>query len=305
MVIAIIGVLIGLLLPAVQSARESSRRSRCQNNLKQMALAAGNYESARRSLPPGVRTSLGDWPNDFTLFPHLLAFIEDTASDRLHDWTKLYGDPANRPGRLAMISSAWLACPTDIGLQKNEWSHSQWSRVRFNYAGNFGNTWNTKGDKQDGAVSVAYGNAPFVIGDGVPLRKITDGTSKTLLIAEQIIAGAASSPEAYSGPISDGFSGLGPFFTTFYAPNNLGCDEVSVYPAVGLRNGRPGNGGVPDADCTSNSSLTAAIAARSKHAGGVNAALCDASVRWFADGIALVAWRALGTASGGEAANVD
>lgn len=316
-VIAIIGTLVGLLLPAVQAARESARRTTCTNNLKQMALAAVNYDSAYRVLPPGCRSSPTviavsnpsptNWVNDFTLFPYLLRFMEELPAHNLHDWTKMYGNSTNQSARQAMLNCSWLACPSDVGLQKNEWSDPQWSRVRHNYAGNFGNTWFSGGSKTDGATTVTYGGAPFAVGDPVAVRKILDGTSKTLLFSEQIVTGPGT--ETYQGPLSDGFSGFGPHFTTFYAPNNPGCDEANQYPTAGFRNGRPGNGGVPNADCSNSSSpapsYPMAFATRSKHVGGVNAALCDASVRWFNNDVALSTWRALGTANGAEVFNAE
>src|SRR5436305_2402314 len=79
-VIAIIGILIALLLPAVQAAREAARRSQCVNNLKQLALAAMNYESANGSLPPtSVNTAANPAPTSFGLKPRILPYLEQAA----------------------------------------------------------------------------------------------------------------------------------------------------------------------------------------------------------------------------------
>ena len=82
MVIAIIAVLIALLLPAVQAAREAARRSQCVNNLKQLGLAVMNYESTNGSLPPSagpyVKSALD--MNDFSMKARILPFIEQSAA---------------------------------------------------------------------------------------------------------------------------------------------------------------------------------------------------------------------------------
>src|SRR6201997_678946 len=75
-VIAIIAVLISLLLPAVQAARDAARRIQCTNNLKQLALAPMNYDSAHGVCPPGQMKLTTKPPSGFTLFVNLLPFIE-------------------------------------------------------------------------------------------------------------------------------------------------------------------------------------------------------------------------------------
>ena len=88
-----------------------------------------------------------------------------------------------------------------------------------------------------------------------------------------------------------------------YPPNLKGCDDViRFYPPVEARNGRPGAGGVPNADCgtISNTTEDASYAARSKHSGGVNVALGDGAVRFYRDSIDPQVWRNLSTARGGE-----
>jgi prepilin-type processing-associated H-X9-DG protein len=124
------------------------------------------------------------------------------------------------------------------------------------------------------------------------------------MFSENLVVG----PEVgWGGPLSDIMNGTGGCaFETFYLPNLRGCDEVSrVYPGPDARNTRPGNGGVPNAACTvistnTNSQELASHAARSKHTGGVNAALCDGSVQFYTDNIAIQVWRALGTSRGGD-----
>jgi prepilin-type N-terminal cleavage/methylation domain-containing protein/prepilin-type processing-associated H-X9-DG protein len=327
-VIAIIAVLIGLLLPAVQKVREAAARMKCQNSLKQLALAAHNYHNAFGTLPPGTRSYNGtqvgrfsrtlpipagtgtfpdnSWYDDHSWLIFTLPYIEQEGVYRQYDLSVGLSSDRNLEARKAKIPM--LACPSDIGLQENEWAPFTqfiwWTRVRSNYCANFGNTEYGQRSKQDSSGTVAFGGAPFSFVKGQPLIAIPDGASQTLMFSENLVVG----PEVgWGGPLSDIMNGTGGCaFETFYLPNLRGCDEVSrVYPGPDARNTRPGNGGVPNAACTvistnTNSQELASHAARSKHTGGVNAALCDGSVQFYTDNIAIQVWRALGTSRGGD-----
>jgi prepilin-type N-terminal cleavage/methylation domain-containing protein len=324
-VIAIIGVLVGLLLPAVQSARESSRRTSCVNRLKQLALAALTHEDGRRSFPPGalsytgVNSALptraappgaGTWYHDFSWQVHLLPFLDALPTYSLASFTVRMSHATNQRYRESLLGATAFACPTDIGLQTTFFGNAGadlWSRVLGNYVGNFGNTAYGQAAKVDGTVTVNFGGAPFSFVKGVPLRGITDGLSKTLLFSEQIVVGTTI---GWQGPLSDVSMAMGgQHFTGFRTPNHLGCDETAggTYPIESARNGRPGNGGVPNGPCTLVLSHDSAgveaqvFAARSKHPGGVVATACDGAVRFYTDAIDLAAWRALSTAAGAEA----
>lgn len=110
-VIAIIGILVGLLLPAVQQAREAARRMSCQNNLKQMALAAHNFESARKVLPSSIR------PGGLTAAPRiagltfLLPFIEQQHMYSAYDQKVNWSDPINLPVTRQKVPT--YLCPSD------------------------------------------------------------------------------------------------------------------------------------------------------------------------------------------------
>jgi prepilin-type processing-associated H-X9-DG protein len=192
-------------------------------------------------------------------------------------------------------------CPGDIGLQLSEATIDTWARVRSNYVANFGNTNFGQGDKADGSGTVRFGGAPFTFVRGLALTGLADGTSNTLMFSEQIVVGPL---DGWGGPLSDVMNATGGCaFEAFYPPNLRGCDEVArLYPPAGARNGRPGAGGAANADCPTigDTQELGSHAARSKHTGGVNAALCDGSVRFYHDSISLAVWRALSTASGGE-----
>src|SRR6266436_5076340 len=94
-VIAIIAVLIGLLLPAVQKVREAAARIKCQNNLKQIALAAHNYHGAYSSFPPGATPT----PAQASALAILLPFLEQGNLYQQFDFSRdVYADPINGPG---------------------------------------------------------------------------------------------------------------------------------------------------------------------------------------------------------------
>src|SRR5436853_4084945 len=126
-VIAIIGVLVGLMLPAVQKVREAAARAKCQNNLKQLGLALQNHHSVHSAFPAGLISSASNTTDaEATGFTHLLPFIEQDAIHRLYHFdepwfatsnyeavgkeSKLFYCPSNRPGgriNLAPMAAQW------------------------------------------------------------------------------------------------------------------------------------------------------------------------------------------------------
>jgi len=183
-VIAIIGTLVGLLLPAVQSAREAARRSACSNNSKQLGLALLNFESARNRLPAASDRALAG--SGFSWVTMVLPFMEETnlytqissVSGRLQTWGTTGGT----------TSLPQLICPSFAG-DKSGGSTSGLSAIS-NYkgtaaAGYTGTNAPSSGGSLGGVITgEQYGTESGNSKTGITLAMITDGTSKTFALAE-------------------------------------------------------------------------------------------------------------------------
>ena len=212
-VIAIIGILVALLLPAVNSAREAARRTQCINNIRQLTLAMLNYENARRGLPPMANSWTaaeyaeaypnaadrpGSWYDDHGWYSLIGPYIEEKGWFEVIDFTKSFSAAANLQARQTFLSIH--ECPSDIGLQANEFdspAYQLWSRVRTNYVVNAGNT--TYGGISTSAWK--YQGGPFIPRQVGKLAKIKDGVSNTLMISEVKVV--KSDPAVWAGNISD------------------------------------------------------------------------------------------------------
>jgi prepilin-type N-terminal cleavage/methylation domain-containing protein/prepilin-type processing-associated H-X9-DG protein len=332
-VIAIIAILIALLVPAVQKVREAAARITCNNNLKQLALACHSYHSANRQMPYGRK--FDNW-DTYTWSELVLPYIEQGDIYKGYIFISepawqggiypgsngpIGNNAAQRASRHAVIST--FLCPSDGGPNTNEIGTTDYGMVRGNYRActGSGDMYGTRTDMTAGPWGVGvFGVVPFQTTDpagrifnttgprtaGVKLTEITDGASNTVLLAE------ALSPETsagWGGPIGSILYGNmgGGLFTTTIGPNSTSPDRP-IGPC-------PQNQGISSykAPCVSlggnawwtRSAVGAYAGARSKHTGGVNAALADGSVRFVTDSIDLGTWRALGTRANGEVASFD
>ena len=295
-VIAIIGTLVGLLLPAVQAAREAARRSTCINNMKQWALAMHSHHDAKKSFPyhgqrrdnPEINTASGLISRRsfvVDLWPHLehmdlygswkfnVNWYDSTNPSVGQTRSPVYYCPSDRPNALF-----------DIGC-----CGGIYNQARGNYVVNFG---------PDKAYVANQRVAPFGVkvdgfnGGYVPYRTsikdITDGSSKTLLMAEVRFPpdDSPTTPDDRGNFLNDQTS---PLFTAATPPNS-GVDSA-VYC------GRP----TMEPQCTSAAGSYAAMqyASRSRHPDGVAAAFCDASVLFIPNSIDPVVWKELSTMNSG------
>lgn len=171
-VIAIIGILIALLLPAVQAAREAARRSQCTNNLAQLGLALQNYDSAHEMLPPGVVNPEGPIHNvpsgyHMSWLVQLLPYVEEQVTFRYVDFSVGVYDKKNQPVAATEIST--FACPSDP-------RYSPEDRWTSNYAG-------CHHDVE--APIDADNHGVFFLNSHVRYRDIPDGAVHTIFVGEK------------------------------------------------------------------------------------------------------------------------
>jgi prepilin-type N-terminal cleavage/methylation domain-containing protein/prepilin-type processing-associated H-X9-DG protein len=281
-VIAIIAILIGLLLPAVQKVREAAARMKCSNNLKQCGLAMHNYHDTMGVFPVGARNN----PRQ-TWTMYLWPFIEQTALASHNDLTQpFYLPPGTIGNTLNGLCGAKVPiyyCPSDFGSDLDS-AAAYYQRRRGNYVVNWGNALYDNPPPAGGApFAHINGNrsTPLV----VKIADITDGTSNTLLMSETLMA-MSHDDNDWRGDIQNDD---GVFkFMTLTTPNTSAPDVV--------------NWAIPNGDplmpvITAGSEYSAA---RSRHTGGVNVALCDGSIRFVSNSIPLSTWQVLGTMNGGE-----
>lgn len=299
-VIAIIGILVALLLPAVQQAREAARRMQCRNHLKQWALAMHNYHDAFSMLPPGalrfpgdpVRPGPGDWYDDHSWLTQIGPQIEQQAWYDMIDFKISICHADNDAARRHKI--AILGCPSD-GLKQNEWQSNTWARVRGNYAVNWGNTNYGQIDK----AGIKFLGAPFGPRKSAGFGEIQDGLSQTLLMAE-VIANNKTGTD-WGGPIGEQIISCGgQAFMGYLTPNAKACDEAARVCPTGPSELNGISCCVVIGGADTNSKYNQSFAARSKHGSGVHAARADGSVHFVNDSIHVDVWRAMSTSRGRE-----
>jgi prepilin-type N-terminal cleavage/methylation domain-containing protein/prepilin-type processing-associated H-X9-DG protein len=317
-VITIIGILISLLLPAVQTAREAARRMKCSNNLKQIGLALHNYAIANAVFPPGFCKDPKDPPSNsnssWSIHGRLLPYLEQgNAYNRIQlniGWHLQPGVPTLRMPMYLCPSEANDRVRTNGGIPY-VYPH--------NYGFNFG-TWLV----WDPATKQG-GEGVFYVNSKISPEAIGDGLSNTLAAAEvkaftSYVRNTAdpgplapSSPSAMATLVAGGSFKLGPELnqntghtewpdgrihhngiTTAFTPNTVVSYAHTDGQTYDIDYNSQQEGG------SATQRTYAAVTARSYHPDAVNILLMDGSVRSLNDIIELSVWRALGTRAGNE-----
>jgi prepilin-type N-terminal cleavage/methylation domain-containing protein/prepilin-type processing-associated H-X9-DG protein len=312
-VIAIIGILVALLLPAIQAAREAARRTQCVNHLKNLATACFTHESAKKALPYGRKF---DYWDSYTWTQVILSQIEEQSVYDLY-WT--IDDPvfngahngSNGPiGNNARLREARHTkipiyyCPSSEAPAPNEMDTMEYGFWRGNYSGcvGAGDLYGSKIFAADGQIPPTHWAGAFTVkqnpGGTPPLNRLikfkdfTDGTSNTILISETLVP--TISPQ-WGGPIGETIYGNmgGALFSTYTTPNSSIADRVSG--PCPLEQGDTGYLAPCERASAAGGGAQVFAAARSAHPGGVNVTMSDGSVRFAVDDVSQRVWRALGT----------
>ena len=279
-VIAIIGLLVALLLPAVQAAREAARRSQCQNNLRQIGIGMHNFHTAHHRFPPGYfsRATDTDGPGlgpGWGWAAHLFPFLEEAnvpvdlqrdITDSVHDEVRVAGLPL-------------LLCPSDAGTESTflvaDESGNTLTRLAFaNYVG--------VGGTHEVTEFPDTGTGVLIRNKGIRVADITDGTSHTLMVAER---SSRRSPQT---------TWVGAVTNCSVPPINPSFDAEGPPVLVLMNTGTAQDDRVP------NNALDHVEDSNSEHPNGVNFLFCDGSVRIITNTIDAHVWEALGTRAGNE-----
>jgi prepilin-type N-terminal cleavage/methylation domain-containing protein/prepilin-type processing-associated H-X9-DG protein len=328
-VIAIIGVLIGLLLPAVQKVRAAASRGKCQNNLKQLGLALHHYHDANECLPPGMvssETNVSD--ADATAFTFLLPYLEQDNTHRLYHFENPWFDQSNFEAVGIPVKTFFCPSNRDQGAIDLKPYEPQWDTTLPPFAAACDYAF-CKG--ANGALTVDWQRTPQQVRGvfwiypksdtktGLRIAEITDGTSNTFAIGDA----AGGTPlylirdlrnpdqpaidlDGKTVPIEQSWSAAGitdpqhPWFGSVFAvtaqygieptPRDEPMNRRLVTPTV--------TSGDPRGDNRRGKDFVSGF--RSQHPGGCNFLFCDGGVRFVVESIPAPVYRALSTYSGGE-----
>lgn len=317
----VIGLLIAMLLPAVQAAREAARRSQCVNNLKQLALAVQGYIDAVGVLPPAAATG-PEWSNNFSMKARLLPYLEQAALFDSMNMSQFQLSDANATNLTTMVGV--FLCPSDGNIPCGTYNvtGAGTRQIAYNsYPNNLGTTPANNGGCYDGpAYFMGAGTVPSVAGLSmtITLAAITDGTSTTALWSEMI---RGKNGTTITVPNQVYLLAMAPPTNGVYVPLTtylVACQAASALSGFDSKGQIWGTdfaaqGGGYSHIMTPNQKAclfqgetqpvewsTVCVGASSFHPGGVNVGFLDGSVRFARDGVAPRTWWAIATRAGGE-----
>jgi prepilin-type N-terminal cleavage/methylation domain-containing protein/prepilin-type processing-associated H-X9-DG protein len=299
-VIAIISVLIALLLPAVQSAREAARRAQCVNNLKQIGLAMHNYVESRGALP-GADMVFN--VTEISALAEALPYLEQTPVYNSINFDFYYQDPTNNTVMMTVING--FICPSALPDPAPSFG------AQTNYMANMGS-----GIVWQSAIGINAGmpqpNGVFYDDSATTFAAITDGLSNTTFFSERVLADWNN---GIISPVADVF--FSPAAPTTPDQAMQLCQAVNIYDPSSqfpLFMGAPWLCGQhiflhvtpPNSrSCGFFIYLRAVMPPSSYHPGGLNVVFGDGSVKFIKNSVNLQTWRALGTRAGGEVISAD
>jgi prepilin-type N-terminal cleavage/methylation domain-containing protein len=303
-VIAVIGILIALLLPAVQKVREAANRTQCVNNLKQLGLAMHNYHDVNKSFPVGNTyaspTITGNEGYSWMIF--LLPFIEQGNFYSKWSFSVGWNDPANRTLMTGVIIKTYI-CPSSPLPPLATYPDVQ--KMTVSYTGVSGSALdNCEGGVYGGLVS---GGGILFPNSMVRVADVTDGTSNTLMIGEQ----SDTLHDTTGKPLFDVTFQTVPYNSQCYWGWNMGSTGTGTPPnwMVGLDNrtwnittimypinqwGKQPGAGLTTCDGNSNYPFMSA------HPGGVYGLLCDGSVQFLSNNLPLLTLEQLASRADGS-----
>ena len=279
-VIAIIGILIALLLPAVQAAREAARRMQCANNVKQLGLAVHLYSDANNHLPPGARSGETHANTMHSLFVFLLPYMEQATAYGQMDLSLPMTVSPNV--EVAKAVGPTLICPSYSGDVKSIDTAADDNGLITNYASVMGSTTKSHGFTKLEAPSTCgsfFDDGLFYPESEVKIRDVSDGMSNTLAIGERLDALRTWTRGAsYGAPLSDPS-----FFCVSSAKNVIWPINSTVCYSCTVRT------------CPFND-----VPFASEHPGGAQFLFGDASVHFLNDEIDMNTYLGMATRNGGE-----